>query len=91
MDAPTTRTQTKLFPEFGIDSPLDELLGGNVPSNRDIIRHYFYHHRISKLSANESYEKTAQNVLARWVGSNVPLRNQYTIAEQIKNFAEEIK
>ena len=91
MDAPTTRTQTKLFPEYGIDSPLDELLGGNVPSNRDIVCHYYHHHRILKLSGWQSLDNTAQNVLARWAGSNVPLLSPRAISEQIKALIDEIR
>ena len=91
MDSPTIRTQMQLFPEFGIDSPLDELLGSNVPSNRDVIRHFYHHHRTLTLSARQSYDKTASNVLARWAGSNVPLRSDYFISKQIQNLIDEIR
>ena len=91
MELLATRTQTKLYPEFGIDSPLDELLGGNVPSNRDVIRHYFFHHKTKMLSARESYDTTADGVLARWKGSKVPLRCQFSVSEQIRSLIEELR
>ena len=37
-----TRTKiTKIYPDFGIDTALEEFLGSQAPSNQDV-RHFFY-------------------------------------------------
>ena len=87
----STRTQSKLYPDFGVSSSLAELLGSQVPSNMDVLRHFFYFSRDKKCSPYDSYVKAAESVVERWTGSCVPLLHLQTIADHVKDLHDELK
>ena len=92
MSTPSTRaTKAKLYPDFGIDEPLDEFLGSQVPSHRDAIRHFFYHNREIQMSIDKSYRETAGSLLRRWMGSAVPLSHPNSIKDIVKVLHCELK
>ena len=92
MTSPLTRaTRPKIYPEFGIEDALDELLGSQVPTNCDALRHFYFFSREEKRGANESYNSTASGLLKRWVGSNVPLLQPNSVADRVKALHTEIR
>ena len=90
MDGPSTRSETKLYPDFGIETSLDELRGSQVPSNLDALRHFFHFHVNLKESLDKSCKLVAANLLKRWKGSNVPLLQPVSISKIVKKLHEEL-
>ena len=87
----STRTKiTKIYPDFGIETALEEFLGSQVPSNVDVLRHYFFWNREKKASVFESYMNTAKNALCRWRGSGVPLLHPTTLHNHVKTLHGEL-
>ena len=40
MNKMSTRAHTQILPEFGIETALEELLGGRVPSIQDVFHNF---------------------------------------------------
>ena len=90
MDAPLTRSETKLYPDFGVETSLDELRGSQVPSNLDALRHFFHFHFDLKEGSDKSCKLVAESLLKRWKGSNVPLLQAVTVSTHVKKLHEEL-
>ena len=88
--ASTRATKSKIYPEFGIDDVLEELLGSQVLGNVDALRHFFFFNRKEKRSVDESYKTTAVNLLRRWNRSGVALLHPNTDAGHIKALHKEL-
>ena len=86
----STRSQDKVYPEYGIDYSLEEFLGAQVPSNRDVLRHFFYF-REQGLPHYECIGKTSTNILERWRGSNVKLVQPKYIGRKIEDLYSQIQ
>ena len=82
---PSTRAQSLIYPEFGIEFSLPEFLGSQVPSNRQVLQHFFHFSRDLKESVNNAFMQTAKKLLARWNGCGVKLRHPRTVADSIRS------
>ena len=86
----TRSAKPKIYPEFGIDDALEELLGSQVPSNCDALRNFYFFNREKKLSPHQSYISTAENLLKRWQGSSVQLMHPQTVSKHVQALHKEI-
>jgi len=84
-DAGVTRSKTAIW-LVGFEE--SELIGSKLPSNRQILSVFFYHHKSLKKSIRESARTAIRQVSVFWDKAKIPLRPEQHAITQLEQLHE---
>lgn len=79
--AKSTRSQDNIWL---IGFPIEKISGSRLPSGRDVMRNFVYHHRIQKRTLDDSASLVLEQLLPFWSKSRLPTRDRQHILRKVK-------
>jgi hypothetical protein len=70
---------------FLIGYPLKQLTGARLPSGRDVMQNFIYHHRCLKQAINDSAQNVYHQLIPFWLKSALPTRRKDHVIKKIKD------
>jgi hypothetical protein len=82
-------TRSKDHHMFLIEYPLKQLTGARLPSGRDVMQNFIYHHRCLKQTINDSAQNVYHQLIPFWLKSALPTRRKDHVIKKIKDLYAE--
>jgi hypothetical protein len=67
-----------------IGYPIETITGARLPSGRDVMKNFVFHHRLQKRTIADSSERVYDQLLPFWIKSRLPTREKHHVIQKIK-------